>query len=101
MQARLKLYPKWIKQKILRDSLAEREQLAQKIASTARGLAPVLTGQYRGGIDVVVEGMTVKVIDSDDDAIHKEYGTSDTPAHAALTNAAISHGKYVGMRPRR
>lgn len=60
----------------------------------------MLTRAYRDGISVAVEGVTVKVIDSDDDAIHKEYGTSDTPAHAALTTAAMAHGKYSGMRPR-
>lgn len=52
-----------------------KKRIANQIANEARANAPVLTRAYRDGIGVAVEGMTVKVIDSDDDAIHKEYGT--------------------------
>nr|DAJ31973.1 MAG TPA: hypothetical protein [Caudoviricetes sp.]DAK89430.1 MAG TPA: hypothetical protein [Caudoviricetes sp.]DAO82737.1 MAG TPA: hypothetical protein [Caudoviricetes sp.]DAQ85100.1 MAG TPA: hypothetical protein [Caudoviricetes sp.]DAT71233.1 MAG TPA: hypothetical protein [Caudoviricetes sp.] len=42
----------------------------------------------------------VRVVDNDELAIHKEYGTADTPAHATLTGTAMRFGRYRGMRPR-
>ena len=68
----------------------QRMKIAAQIANSARAAAPVLTGRYRDGIAVESDGLT----------IHKEYGTSDTPAHAALTNAAIEYGRYSGTQPR-
>ena len=81
-------------------TLSQRESIADAIASEAKSIAPVLEGDYRGGMHVTVSGTTVMVVDTDEAAIHKEYGTADTPAHASLTNAALKHGKYQGMRPR-
>jgi len=78
-------------------SVAAREQIAQQIAAEAQAAAPVLTGAFRNGIHA--EGTTV--IDEDPDGIYKEYGTSDTPAHATLTDAARKYGKYTGMQPGR
>lgn len=83
-------------------TLEARAQIAHLAADDARTEAPVLTGAYRGGITVFVdegEG-TVTISDTDETAIHKEYGTSDTPAHATLINAASRYGKYYGARPR-
>lgn len=73
--------------------------VAGRIAGDASGFAPRRTGMYAGSFSVdTSEG--VRVISSDTTSIHKEYGTSDTPAHAALTEAAMRHGKYSGTRPR-
>lgn len=82
-------------------STPEREQIAERIAADAKSSAPVVSGRYRNGIHVTVEGDQVRVVDDDEAAIHKEYGTSDTPAHAVLTDAARKRGKYTGTTPKR
>lgn len=78
----------------------ERAKIAEQAAGIARGNAPVLTGAYRGGIGVEAGGSRVAIVDTDEDAIYKEYGTSDTPAHMALTNAARQFGRYTGWQAR-
>lgn len=83
-----------------RISLDDRVEIARQAASDARASAPVYTGEYRDGIDVSVQGDRVFIVDDDEEAIFKEYGTSDTPAHAALTDAARQHGRYSGWKPR-
>lgn len=82
-------------------SKTERVKIAQAAAADARSAAPVQTGEYRDGIGVDQSGDQVAIVDTDPEAFYKEYGTSDTPAHATLTNAARQYGKYSGMRPRR
>ncbi|OKX85130.1 hypothetical protein [Corynebacterium glutamicum] len=73
--------------------------IAGKISGDASGFAPRRTGRYASSFSVdTSEG--VRVVSSDTTSIHKEYGTSDTPAHAALTEAAMRQGKYSGTRPR-
>jgi hypothetical protein len=81
-------------------STPKRREIAAEIASEARADAPVQTGEYRDGIGVRNEGDRVFVEDTDPEAIYKEYGTSDTPAHAALTDAARRHGRYSGWQPK-
>lgn len=81
-------------------STPDRVRIAEEAAAQARAAAPVLTGAYRSGIGVQVSGDKVQIVDDDPDAMHKEYGTADTPAHAVLTDAARRHGKYTGMQPR-
>lgn len=83
-----------------RISLDDRVEIARQAAGDARASAPVYTGEYRDGIDVSVQGDRVFIVDDDEEAIFKEYGTSDTPAHAALTDAARQHGRYSGWKPR-
>jgi hypothetical protein len=85
----------------LKLSTPARELIAEEIAADARSAAPVLTGQYRNGIHVQSDGDHVAVVDEDPEAGFKEYGTSDTPAHAVLTDAARKRGKYSGITPRR
>lgn len=77
-----------------------RAEIAEQIVAEARAAAPVLTGAYQTGMEVEVDGETVRAVDNDPDAGFKEYGTSDTPAHATLTNAARRFGKYSGIQPR-
>lgn len=102
MRGKLTIYKYRVRRYAAREgSVDERKRIAERIMIDARPLAPVLTGDYRGGIAVKVDGQDVSVVDNDEDAIHKEYGTSDTPAHAALTTAAMKYGQYRGMRPRR
>lgn len=81
-------------------STPERVSIAEDIASDARADAPVRTGEYRNGIGVQVDGDEVRVVDTDPESVYKEYGTSDTPAHAVLTDAARQHGRYTGWNPR-
>lgn len=83
-----------------RISTPERVQIANEIAAEAKADAPVRSGAYRNGIEVQVEGERVSVVDMDPDAVYKEYGTSDTPAHASLTEAAMNHGRYSGWQPK-
>lgn len=81
-------------------STVRRREIAGEIAADARATAPVLTGEYRDGIAAEASGDDVSVVDNDPDAIYKEYGTSDTPAHATLTDAARKRGRYSGWQPR-
>jgi hypothetical protein len=81
-------------------STPERAHIAHEVAAEGRADAPVRSGQYRDGIGVEVNGDTVMVVDNDPEAFYKEYGTEDTPAHAALTDAARRHGRYSGYQPR-
>lgn len=103
MVAHLTIYRDRVRMYAAREgSIKDRIEIAEKIAADARALAPVVTGDYRNHIDTrQADGFRVYVVDDDDTAIHKEYGTSDTPAHAALTTAAMKYGRYRGMRPRK
>lgn len=83
-----------------RISTPKRVRVANEIAAEAKADAPVLTGAYRNGIEVQVDGDRVSVVDMDPESVYKEYGTSDTPAHASLTEAAMRHGRYTGWQPR-
>lgn len=83
-----------------RISTPSRVEIANEVAAEAQADAPVRSGAYRNGIEVQVDGDRVSVVDMDPDAIYKEYGTSDTPAHASLTEAAMNHGRYSGWQPR-
>lgn len=98
--ARLTLYPSVIRRSSRTLSIPGRVKIAHEIAAEGRGVAPMRSGRYRSGIGVETSGTSVRVVNNDDDAIHKEYGTSKTPAHAAITNAAMRKGKYSGTRPR-
>lgn len=101
MSAKLTLYKKAIYRQLKSETLPQRQKIAEQIADQARAAAPVRTGAYAGGIHTETTGTTVRVVDSDPKAIHKEYGTSDTPAHAALTNAAMKYGTYHGSQPKK
>lgn len=103
MAARLIIYKGRVRRYAAREgSHEDRVEIAEKIAADARALAPIVTGAYRNGIHVRADdAFSVSVVDDDETAIHKEYGTSDTPAHAALITAAMKYGRYRGMRPRK
>lgn len=101
MKARLTLFKSQLPRKVRKLSTKQRQAIARDIAEEARNMAPVLTGRYRDGFGVEVSGSIVRVVNTDDTAIHKEYGTSKAPAHAALTNAAMGYGTYTGTRPRK
>lgn len=81
-------------------STEERVAIAEAAASGARATAPVLTGAYRSGMTVETSGNQVSIVNDDPDAVYKEYGTSDTPAHMALTNSARQYGRYTGWQAR-
>lgn len=101
MTIRVTVYEAEALREAKRISTDDRVKIAEQVAQQAIGSAPVLTGEYRGGIAVEVHGDDVRVVDNDPTAGFKEYGTVDTPAHATLTDAARQHGKYSGMKPRR
>lgn len=100
MAARVRIFRSIATREARHISTPQRAKIADQIADEARAAAPVLTGSYRNRISTEVDGDRVFVVDDDPDAIFKEYGTSDTPAHAALTDAARQHGKYRGWRPK-
>lgn len=100
MTARLTIVGDLVERMAAGMSTPRRQQIAREIAAEARASAPVLTGAYRDGIGTEFRRTVVRVVDEDPDAIYKEYGTSDTPAHAALTDAARARGRYRGWRPR-
>lgn len=81
-------------------STPKRVEIANQAAAAARGSAPVQTGEYLAGIGVETSGDKVAIVNNDDEAGYKEYGTSDTPAHATMTNAARQYGTYTGYQPR-
>jgi len=97
--AKITIYDKAVRGEAKELARPDLVTVAGKIAGDASGFAPRRTGIYAGSFTVdSSEG--VRVVSSDTTSIHKEYGTSDTPAHAALTEAAMRYGKYSGTRPR-
>lgn len=81
-------------------SFDQRRDIGQSIVDEAQADAPVLTGDYRNSMALEVEGLRVFAVDNDEEAVYKEYGTVDTPPHAALTNAAVRYGEYSGWEPK-
>jgi hypothetical protein len=77
-----------------------RLEIAHEAAGDAVADAPVLHGDYRDGISVETDGDQVSIVDKDPDAIYKEFGTSDTPAHMTLVEAASRYGRYTGWQAR-
>lgn len=100
VEARLTIFDGSVQRSAKTLSRSDRRDIADQIAEDARAAAPVVTGAYRDGIAVDESGDDISVVDDDPDAVYKEYGTSDTPAHAALTDAARHYGKYSGWQPR-
>lgn len=101
MAVRVFVYSAQARQAALEISTEKRAEIANQAADIARGTAPVDTGEYRGGIGTSVSGFDVKIFDDDPEAGYKEYGTSDTPAHASVTDAARKFGRYTGIQPGR
>lgn len=82
-------------------STEERAQIAHQAAGDARASARVDTGEFRAGVGVEVDGDTVRIVNNDETAGFKEYGTADTEPQATVTNAARRYGRYSGMQPGR
>lgn len=97
---RVTLYRAELLTEARRISTDQRVEIAHQAAGEAIADAPVLRGDYRDGIGVETDGDQVSIVDNDPDAVFKEYGTSDTPAHMTLTEAASRHGKYTGWEAR-
>jgi hypothetical protein len=93
-RARLEIFEAQVYSQARRDSTPERIAMAEQAAAKARQLAPVVSGAYRDGVAVEVEGTKVFLVDNDPDAFYKEFGTVDTPAHAILTDAARTLAGY-------
>lgn len=93
------VYDTVVTEQARRLSTPERARVARAIVADHQGTAPRLTGAYADGATVVESGDDVSVVNRDDTAIYKEYGTSDTPAHGSMTNAARKYGRYSGWDP--
>ncbi|MFI6368707.1 HK97 gp10 family phage protein [Nocardia sp. NPDC050630] len=93
-RARLEIFEAQTYREAAQGSTPGRKELAEKAAAKARQLAPVVSGAYRDGVGVEVDGDQVFLVDDDPLAFIKEFGTVDTPAHAILTDAARTLGKY-------
>ncbi|MEU1432131.1 HK97 gp10 family phage protein [Nocardia sp. NPDC005746] len=93
-RVRLTIFAAQVRSEAKKASLPDREAMAYEVALKAIDLAPVVSGAYQGGIDVVVDGDDVFVVDNDPIAFMKEFGTVDTPAHLILSEAAQELAKY-------
>ncbi len=82
--------------RVRRVTVPGRKRIATAAVSDARALAPVVTGAYRDGFAVGSSGDDVSVINTDPDAIYKEYGTVDTRAHGTMAAAVSRYGKLSG-----
>jgi hypothetical protein len=100
MAVRVTIYRDELLREARRLSTPQRVEIAHEAAGDAVADAPVLTGEYRDGIGVETAGDSVKIVDNDPESFWKEFGTSDTPAHATLIEAAKRYGTYSGMQPR-
>ena len=100
MAARITIFHEQAIAEVVRESKPDRVTIANRAAADAESRAPVYRGHYRSGIGVEVSGDRVAIVDNDPDAFYKEYGTSDTSAHASVTRAASNYGRYSGMKPR-
>lgn len=89
-----------VTQQARRLSASARVEIANAIVADHRGTAPVDSGEYRDGATVVQRGDEVAVFNRDPESVYKELGTSDTPAHATMINAARKYGRYSGWSPR-
>jgi hypothetical protein len=98
MAVRVFVYSAQARQAALEISTEKRLEIADQAADIARSTAPVLTGEYQAGVGVRASGTDVVLFDDDPEAGYKEYGTSDTPPHQTLTNAARRFGRYFGSR---
>ncbi|OZF00873.1 hypothetical protein CH300_20160 [Rhodococcus sp. 15-1154-1] len=85
---------------VVEASFDDRVDISNLIAGEARADAHVLTGEFRDGIAVEVQGLRTLVVDNDEEAIWKEYGTVDTSPQATLTTAASRYGSYTGWKIR-
>lgn len=94
------LYRGRVEEQARRLSTPGRVQIANAIVADHRGTAPVDSGEYRDGATVTTRGDEVAVFNRDPESIYKELGTSDTPAHATMINAARKYGRYSGWSPR-
>ncbi|WP_253805076.1 HK97 gp10 family phage protein [Nocardia sp. FDAARGOS_372] len=93
-RARLEIFEAAVYSEARRGSTPSRIQMAEQAAAKARQLAPVVSGAYRDGVDVEVDGDQVFLVDNDPLAFIKEFGTVDTPAHAILADAARELARY-------
>jgi hypothetical protein len=94
--ARVIIYTALVRAAASRYSTDLRAAIASAAADIARSTAPVDSGEFKVGAGSEVAGETVLIVNNDPEAGYKEYGTSDTPAHMTMTNAARKFGRYYG-----
>lgn len=99
-RARLTVFPAELERDAVEASFDDRVDISNLLANEARADARVLTGEFRDGIAVEIQGLRTSVVDNDEESIWKEYGTVDTAPQATLTTAAMRYGKYTGWKIR-
>lgn len=97
---RITVYPDEVYRLARELSTDGRYTIASQAADAARATAHVATGEFKSAIGVEVDGTLVRIVNNDDTAGFKEYGTSDTAPQATMTNAARRYGKYSGVTPK-
>lgn len=98
---RITVFPDEAIRQARRLSVDGRTEIAEQAADDARATARVDSGEFKAGVGVEVSGDLVRIVNNDETAGFKEYGTSDTEPQATMTNAARRYGKYSGMTPGR
>lgn len=93
-RTRLTIYDAQVYAAVDKSTLPSRIDMAYEVALEAIDIAPVVSGAYRDGIDVVTEGTDVFIVDDDPIAFMKEFGTVDTEPIGLLTEAAQVLAKY-------
>lgn len=73
---------------------------AGSIATTFAATAPRDTGTFASSAAVSVTGRGARVELTDPAAVHKEFGTRDTPAFGSLRRAVRAAGFRLGRRRR-
>lgn len=79
-------------------STPKRVQIAEEMVAIAQPQAAVQTGSYKSSYDVETDGDRVFAVNNDPDASYITFGTSDTPPHDELLEAARQFGKYSGWQ---
>lgn len=70
------------------------ERAANSVASEARRIAPVATGDYRDSLRAVSDDDSIRA-ESDDFAAHLiEWGSATNPVYAPLRTAAAGVGRF-------
>ena len=91
-------YDDQLLRELKRETRGKRERIAARIMADAIATAPVESGEFRSRF-YMETGEEPRVVNSDPGAEYIEFGTSRTPAHGTLVNAARKYGKYTGWTP--
>lgn len=77
---------------LTRELTGEMEAVAERVASAARAIAPVVSGDYLASIHVEVIDGKATVVAGTDHAIYLEFGTEFMEAEHIMSRAAEGGG---------